>query len=69
MRAEGIEPSSHAWEAHIIPVYYARVSETASSATRRFLTVKLATSALASSPLPPPPLIRNDSALPVQLLH
>jgi hypothetical protein len=24
VRAEGIEPSSHAWEARIIPVYYAR---------------------------------------------
>ncbi len=24
VRAEGIEPSSHAWEARIIPIYYAR---------------------------------------------
>jgi hypothetical protein len=24
VRAEGVEPSSHAWEAHIIPIYYAR---------------------------------------------
>ncbi len=28
VRAEGIEPSSHAWEAHILPIYYARVNET-----------------------------------------
>jgi len=25
VRAAGIEPASHAWEAHIIPVYYARI--------------------------------------------
>ena len=24
VRAEGVEPSSHAWEARIIPIYYAR---------------------------------------------
>src|SRR6187402_2567572 len=24
VRAAGVEPASHAWEAHIIPIYYAR---------------------------------------------
>lgn len=24
VRAAGVEPASHAWEAHILPIYYAR---------------------------------------------
>lgn len=25
VRAAGVEPASHAWEAHILPIYYARL--------------------------------------------
>ena len=27
VRAAGVEPASHAWEAHILPIYYARAGE------------------------------------------
>ena len=27
VRAEGIEPSLQAWEAHVLPIYYARLNE------------------------------------------
>ncbi len=27
VRAEGIEPSIQAWEAHVLPLYYARESD------------------------------------------
>lgn len=40
VRAEGVEPSSHAWEARIIPIYYARATDNVPSAIVRPSTVK-----------------------------
>jgi hypothetical protein len=39
VRAAGIEPASHAWEARIIPIYYAR-KERAGTKRRRPATGK-----------------------------